>query len=503
MSLVQSDEPDHVKELLDPVLPSLVTVVWVNREKFSHTKTVLEDWWRNDHLGIRCIYVLSGLEQDSLVEWLKEKERTLGKDRFTLLEDNTLLPPFATVNVALEHVRTKYFVGIHADTVVEPLSLHYFLRRALLTPDAVVIDPIIWEEHLGSHELILHSTYELLTASKTSDRSSLVPHFLHLPRQHVSISWSASSTSDSIRELTKKYVATQPMTAMGVEYHCAFFETAAARHPYKLLDTFAPENPLNAAFVVAEMSRIIVVEPQAIAKYVFPEGTNVIEQEDVFMMMWAWSPEMGYISNCYAESKFGHTAENPRFMFWIRMIGYRMRGLAFGIGTAKALLPDPTIQTQMVIGAFLLVGSNRFRLFNPEEKGDWLEPRKFYLEAKNATYASSTPTPVQMEFAQKKDLFIPKWNGEQMKKWLERVAVHETENKKQHKGFVMHKTDRLKVEGFDCSTQTYRQYHLLRVDFEVDERVDESECLSALPSVFTAGAFIVMAVPTTDNNQGN
>ncbi|KAL6077716.1 hypothetical protein QOT17_002189 [Balamuthia mandrillaris] len=488
--LLESEEPERVKELLDPVLPELVTMVWVNREKFSHTRLVLEDWWSKNPLGVRSIYGLGGLEPPALVAWLKEKEQMMGRNLFTVVEDTSLLPPFATVNLAVEEVTTPYFVIIHADTMLEPLTLHYFLRRALLNPDAAVVDPIIWERHVDQDELILHSTYELLSASRTQAHSRLVPYYIRLPREHGTIPFNDQA---SIRDLSRKYISTQPLTAMGVEYHCALFETEVARHSFKILDSYATENPLNTGFVAAELNRNIMVEPQAIASYIYPKEGHAFEQEDVFMMAWAWDAEMAFINNCYAESKFGHVAESPRIHFWMNMVGYRMRGAHYGWNAPEPVHPDPMVQSQMIIGIFLIIGSNRFR-FDDAPGGTWLEPRQFHMKAKAAAEQSK---PLLMAFTQENELPIPEWNGPKLTKWEQRIALHESLSDNHHQGFVLKKEARAEVQGYNCSHQVYREHHLLRLDFAGrGAQPEKLACVSSLSSRITNAAFLILALPS-------
>ncbi|KAL6077482.1 hypothetical protein QOT17_002354 [Balamuthia mandrillaris] len=489
--LLESDEPQRVKELLDPVLPELVTMVWINREKFSYTRLVLEDWWSKQPLDVRSVYALGGLEPSSLVTWLKEKEQTMGSDRFTVVEDKSLLPAFASIIKALDEVRTPYFVLIHADTTLEPLTVHYFLRRALLNPEAAIINPTIWELHPDNPMLYLHGTYEFLSATKTPVHSGTVPFYIRLPREHGVIP--APNGSTSVRDLTRKYINTQPLTAMGVEFHCALFETKVARHRFGIIDPYATENPLNSAFVAAELNRNIMVEPQAIAIHFFPRDGCAFEQEDIFMMAWAWGAEMAYVNNCYPESKFGHIAESPRIRFWMDMVGNRMKGAHYGWNSPEPIHPDPEVQAQMVIGMLLIIGPNRFQLQDTPGEGAWLEPRKFYTEA---TAAAERGEPGQIAFLQEKTLAIPRWNGPKLEKWLQRVAIHEKLNDDQHLGFVLPKGVWPVVEGYDCGHQVYREHYFLRLVFAGEgAEPQELACVSSLPSSITDRAFLILGSP--------
>ncbi|KAL6062394.1 hypothetical protein QOT17_012187 [Balamuthia mandrillaris] len=492
-ALLDTDEPTLVKTLLDPVASQLVTLVWTSREKFSHAKTVFEDWWNKDSTGIRSVFVLNGLEPPDLVTWLREQERTVGKHRLTVMEDTSLLPPFAAINVGLEQVTTPYVICMNTDNFLEDLAIHYLLRRALLSPDAGAINPFIWEVHHDVEQLRMHHTYELLVATKTPAHSRMVPRYIHLPRDIVTIPYQQHANLGS---LTRKYAPTQLQTAMGVEFHCALFETAIAKHPYKLLDTYTTENPLNAAFVLAELNRHILVEPQAIIRFVFPTDGKLFKQEDVFMMAWAWSAEMGFINNCYAESKFGHLTEDDRLTFWMYMSGVRMRGSSFGMGTPTPLNPDPNLQTQLIIGMFLIIGANRFRLMdqqhnNPQNlASEWMGPRQVYAQVMQDTNEGKS-TLFRLAFTQLEELPLPRWEGPLLQKWMERVAIHESQDKASHQGFVMQKESRSKVDGYDCGHQVYRQYHLLRMDF-VGEK-DVETCVSALPSQLVNEAFIILS----------
>ncbi|MBD2119874.1 glycosyltransferase family 2 protein [Trichocoleus sp. FACHB-262] len=224
-----------------------VTILVVQRERFSLTQRSLESIYANTTIPFKLIYV-DGKSPRPIKDYLEDQAKQKG---FCLIREEKLLAPNQARNLGLAKVDTKYVVIMDNDVLVTPGWLKNLVKCADET-GAWVVGPTYLQGEI--EDQVIHMAGGLAHYKQAGERRIFF-------EQHSL----AGKKLPEVRSLLKR----SPTEL--VEFHCLLIRVEAFEQlglfDEKLLSS--PEH-VDLCLSVRELGQSVYFEPNAIVSYVLP-----------------------------------------------------------------------------------------------------------------------------------------------------------------------------------------------------------------------------------------
>lgn len=253
----------------------LVTIVVVQRERFSHNALSLDSIYQNTSFPFKLIYV----DSNSPPRVKRYLEAQAGEKKFNLIRTEHFLTPNQARNLGQAQVDTQYVVFIDNDLLVAPNWLEKLVECAEET-SAWVVGPLYLEDHLEDE--IIHMAGGEAHFKNENGRRSF----------HGAHKFSKLKLSEVRPQLKREPTET-------IEFHCAL-----ARN-----DIFATLGPLDEQFMS-------VSEHQDFCLAVHAAGGSVYLEPDALVTYFIASPlswfDLPYFFERWSESRNQSTVHHMR-----------------------------------------------------------------------------------------------------------------------------------------------------------------------------------------------
>ena len=243
----------------------LVTIVVIQRERFSFTRQSLEGIYENAVSPFKLVYVDGGSPR----KWRKYLDRQSSLKGFKLIRSNGFLSPTKARNMGLRYVKTKYVVFIDNDVAVERGWLKTLVDCAEQTK-ASVVGPLIVETW-NPRNLVHYGGGEAGIFVKTT-RGKVRRHLFKKVYHN-------SRPADIVHgKLTRQ-------RCWLFEFHCALIRTETFNSIGLLDEKLSCEDHTDFSIRVVQAGGTIYFEPKCYVTYV----SSPVTWSDISFYMLRWS----------------------------------------------------------------------------------------------------------------------------------------------------------------------------------------------------------------------
>jgi GT2 family glycosyltransferase len=280
-----------------------VTIVVVPRERFSATRSTLENLYAVTPLPFHLVYVDAG-SPAPIARYLRAAAATRG---FTLLRRDDYLSPDAARNLGFAAVRTPYVVFLDNDVAVAPGWLDALLCCAEET-GAAIVGPLYCVDR-PCHTKVHMAGGPAHVEERNGARRFVEEHrFLHRPLAEL-------------RPLLTRAPAEQ------AEFHCMLLRSETMRALGPLDERFCgvPEVQIDRCLEARARGDAVFFEPTAVVTY---DRSPPLRPSDVPYFLWRWSRARGRRGLEHFRRKWNLDADDPYFARQLHfMATHRQRAL--------------------------------------------------------------------------------------------------------------------------------------------------------------------------------
>ena len=276
-----------------------VTLVVVQRERFSYTRQSLESIYQSIQIPFKLVYV-DGNSPPKIRDYLREQARNRG---FQLIRTEEYLSPNRARNLGLKQVKTKYVVFMDNDVIVSPGWLERLIECAEET-QGTVVGPLVCQDE-PVHEIVHFAGGEYHIWTDKTGRQRLREKMYKQGQQ----------VNDIYHKLQR-----QPTEL--AEFHCVLVRRAIFDQIGFLDEAFLnTKEHLDFCMSVTKAGGAIYFEPASIVTYV-PGPPLVWSDVPFYMLRWsdAWT-----VASLQRMREKWQVAEDQYFQSKYEKLGWRRR----------------------------------------------------------------------------------------------------------------------------------------------------------------------------------
>jgi len=319
-----------------------VTIVVLQRERFSKTEPALESLYEHTTIPFKLIYV-DGKSPRKLKRYLEEQSKAKG---FHLIRKEHFIPTNEGRNLALSLVDTQYVVFVENDLIVAPGWLENLIKCAEET-GAWLVGPLYCESE-PVHQRVHMAGGEAHIFEKKGKRYFHERHRLR-GRQVVDV---------------RPQLHREPIEL--IEFHCALMRTDKLKEIGGFDEGIktAPSH-IDLCLTVRDKGGSIYFEPDALVTYVTPPPLTI---SDIPFFNYRWSDNLNRQSLEYFRQKWNLAEDDPfinrhyRWMARHRQLIFKpleekiIKLFPWGVGFFKWIYEALVFPTEVALNRFFVRG---------------------------------------------------------------------------------------------------------------------------------------------------
>lgn len=320
-----------------------VTIVVVQRERFSQTEPSLESIYQNTTVPFELIYV-DGKSPRHLKRYLQDQSQQKG---FRLIRQERYIPTNEGRNLALSLVNTPYVVFVENDLIVAPGWLENLMACAEET-GAWAVGPLYCES-LPVHQRIHMAGGEAHVYEKNNKR------YLHERHRF---------RGQKVAEYRPK-LQREPIEL--IEFHCILMRVDKLREVGGCDEGIktAPSH-IDMCMTIRDRGGSVYFEPDAVVTYITPPPLNLA---DIPFFNYRWSDNLNRESLEYFRQKWNLSEDDPFISRHYRWMAHHRqlilkpieekisRIFPWGLGFAKWFYEKVIFSAEVALNRILVRGN--------------------------------------------------------------------------------------------------------------------------------------------------